>query len=219
MNNKGKLIIFEGPDFSGKSTQIKLLKPELIKNNNILYTREPGSYLPETQEYCESIRNTILNNDLDPFQEARLFAESRYAHTKEMIKYINEGYNILCDRYIISSLAYQGYAQNLGKERIYELNRATIDLLEENNLSLYCLKFSLSERAWKERKEKRLLHEAADSIETKDIHDKVFEFYDKYNIYYDFTDRINLFTHDVNADKSIKEIHEYVMNLINILIK
>jgi dTMP kinase len=140
---KGKLIIFEGPDFSGKSTQIKLLKPELIKYNNILYTREPGSFLPDSQEYCEGVRNILLNNDLNPFQEAQLFAESRYEHTKEMIKYINEGFNIICDRYIMSSLAYQGYAQNLGKDRIYELNRATIDLLEENKMSLYCFKFRI----------------------------------------------------------------------------
>ena len=92
--NKGKLIIFEGPDFSGKSTQIKLLKPALIKNNNILYTREPGSYLPDTQAYCEQIRDFILNHKLPVGQEAALFAESRFAHTQEMVRHINEGYNV-----------------------------------------------------------------------------------------------------------------------------
>jgi dTMP kinase len=216
---KGKLIIFEGPDFSGKSTQIKLLKPELIKYNNILYTREPGSFLPDSQEYCEGVRNILLNNDLNPFQEAQLFAESRYEHTKEMIKYINEGFNIICDRYIISSLAYQGYAQNLGKDRIYELNRATIDLLEENKMSLYCFKFRISEDAWKERKAKRLIYENADSIEKKDIHDKVFEFYDKHHIYYDYVEGLNMFTHEVDVNKTIEEIHEYVLNYVKILIK
>jgi dTMP kinase len=217
--NKGKLIIFEGPDFSGKSTQIKLLKPELIKNNNILYTREPGSYLPDSQSYCEQIRDFILNNDLSVGQEAVLFAESRFAHTQEMVRYINEGYNVICDRYIVSSLAYQGYAQNLGKDRVNELNSATIDLLEKNNLPIYCLKFILSEDTWKERKEKRLSKENADSIESKDIHDKVFEFYSKDSIYYDFTDRINIFTHTVDASKDINTIHQYVLDTVKILIK
>ena len=141
MTNKGKLIIFEGPDFSGKSTQLKLLKPALIKNQNVLYTREPGSYLPDTKEWCEQIRNFILHNDLSIEQEAVLFAQSRYEHTKEMVKYINEGYNVLCDRYIVSSLAYQAYAQNLGCDKVYELNRATIDLLEENKMSIFSIKF------------------------------------------------------------------------------
>ena len=219
MKNKGKLIIFEGPDFSGKSTQIKLLKPALIKNNNILYTREPGSFLPKTQEYCENIREFILCNHLTLFQEAALFAQSRYEHTKEMIDYINEGYNVLCDRYIVSSLAYQAYAQNLGCDRIYELNRATIDLLEENNMSIYCIKFSLSEKAWKERKAKRIQAEALDSIESKDIHDKVFEFYNKDNIYDSHTYGLNMFTHTLNADKDIEELHEDVLRLVKILIK
>lgn len=217
--NKGKLIIFEGPDFSGKSTQIKLLKPALAKNNNILYTREPGSYLPDTQVYCEQIRDFILNHKLPVGQEAALFAESRFAHTQEMVRYINEGYNVICDRYLVSSLAYQGYAQDLGKDKINELNSATIDLLEKNNLPIYCLKFSLSEKNWQERKEKRLIKICADSIESKDIHDKVFEFYNKDSIYYDFTDRINMFSHTINANKEIEDMHKDVLNVINILIK
>ena len=217
--NKGKLIIFEGPDFSGKSTQIKLLQQALITNNNMLYTREPGSYLPDTQAYCEQIREFILSNDLTPEQEATLFAESRYAHTQEMIRYINEGHYVLCDRYIVSSLAYQGYAQNLGKDRIYELNRATMDLLEENAVPIYCFKFCLSEKSWKARKEKRLRKESADSIESKDIHDKVFEFYTANSIYAEYTDKLMMFTHNVNADGDIDKIHEYILNKTNILLK
>ena len=219
MTNKGKLIIFEGPDFSGKSTQLKLLKPALIKNQNVLYTREPGSYLPDTKEWCEQIRNFILHNDLSIEQEAVLFAQSRYEHTKEMVKYINEGYNVLCDRYIVSSLAYQAYAQNLGCDKVYELNRATIDLLEENKMSIYCIKFSLSEKAWKERKAKRIQAESLDSIESKDIHDKVFEFYTKDSIYDSHTYGLNMFTHTLNADKDIEELHEDVLRLVKILIK
>lgn len=216
---KGKLIIFEGPDFSGKSTQIKLLKPALIKNNSLLYTREPGSFLPDSQEYCEDIRNFILSNNLTPEQEAALFAESRFAHTQEMIKYINEGYNIVCDRYIVSSLAYQGYAQGIGKDRIYEFNRATVDLLEKNAVPIYCFKSCISESNWKKRKAERLQKENADSIEQKDIHDKVFEFYNSFYIYYTYTHGLNMFTHNVDSNGSIEEIHKYVLDKMNILLK
>lgn len=216
--NKGKLIVFEGPDFSGKSTQIQLIKP-VLKINHILYTREPGSYLPESAYYCEEIRNYILNNELDPFREARLFADSRYEHTKEIVKYINEGFNIICDRYIVSSLAYQGYAQNLGKDRIYELNRATIDLLEENEIPIYTFKFDLSRDTWNERKAKRLQTEKADSIETKDIHNEVFEFFSNPEIYNNFVDNFNVYTYSINANGDKYDIHENVYKYINELIK
>lgn len=218
--SKGKLIVFEGPDFSGKSTQIKLVKNELknLKFNNFLYTREPGSHLPESSYYCEEVRNFILNNDLTPEQEAVLFAESRYEHTKEMIKYINDGFNILCDRYIISSFAYQGYAQNIGKEKIYELNRATIDLLKENQVSICAFKFDISKATWEERKAKRLQAESADSIESKNIHDKVFEFYNDMEIYNYFVSDLDINSYQINANGNINEIHESVFHQIKELI-
>ena len=218
MINNAKLIIFEGPDFCGKTTQQKQIMRE-IKRSDILYSREPGSFLPESMYYCEEIRQMILNNNLTVEQEAKLFAEARYEHTKEMIKYMKEGFNILCDRHIVSSLAYQGYAQGLGKDKIYELNKATIDLLEENKKSIYCFKFVLSEDIWRQRKEESLKKMAADSIESKNLYDKIFEFYNNDNIFYDYTDKLNLFTHTVDANKSIQEIHKYVLNIINTLIK
>lgn len=217
---KGKLIVFEGPDFSGKSTQMTKVKDGLKSLNftNFLYTREPGSYLPETTYYCEEIRKFILNNDLTPEQEAVLFAESRYEHTKEMIEYINKGFNILCDRYIISSLAYQGYAQNIGKDKIYELNRATIDLLKENQVPICTFKFDISRATWEERKAKRLKSEDADSIESKNIHDKVFEFYNNMEIYNDFTSGLDIDSYLVNANEDIHEIYEKLFNQIKELI-
>ena len=136
-----------------------------------------------------------------------------------MIKYINEGYNIVCDRYIVSSLAYQGYAQGIGKDRIYEFNRATVDLLEKNAVPIYCFKSCISESNWKKRKAERLQKENADSIEQKDIHDKVFEFYNSFYIYYTFTHGLNMFTHNVDSNGSIEEIHKYVLDKMNILLK
>jgi dTMP kinase len=216
LKNKGKLITLEGPDFSGKSTQFKQVMAN-FEDNNILYTREPGSFLPESMYYCEEIRNEILNNNWDPLREAELFAESRYEHTKEIVKYANEGYNILCDRYIVSSLAYQGFAQELGKDKIYELNKTSIDLLEKNNMSIYNFKFAISKDVWEERKKERLKKESADSIESKNIYDKIFEFYNNDKLFYDYTDKLNMFTHTINADESITDISKKILKLVNIL--
>lgn len=215
---KGKLIIFEGPDFCGKSTQIKLLKPEL-KVNNILYTREPGSLLPESSYFCEELRNKILTTNLSVEEEAELFAEARYEHTKEMIYYMNQGFNIICDRYIVSSFAYQAYAQDLGKQKIYDLNKATLDLLEDNNYSIFCLCFNINEDNWNQRKMSRLETENADSIESKNIHDKVYDFYMNQSIYYDYTDKLNIFTRFIDANKTPYEINKDVSQIIKTLIK
>lgn len=215
---KGKLIIFEGPDFCGKSTQIKLLKADL-KVNNVLYTREPGSLLPESTYFCEELRNKILTSDLSVEEEAKLFAEARLEHTKEMIYYMNQGFNILCDRYIVSSFAYQAYAQNLGKQAIYDLNKETIDLLESNNHSIYCLCFNIDEDNWQQRKYSRLETESADSIESKNIHDKVYDFYMNPAIYYDYTDKLNMFTRVIDANGAPYEINKEVAQVVRTLIK
>lgn len=217
----GKFIIIEGPDFCGKSTQIDLLTVNRVMTgalgDNVFFTREPGSYLPESMEVCESIRDKILNNDNTLMDEAKLFAESRYYHTEEIVKLVNKyDSTIISDRYIVSSLAYQGFAQGLGPDIIYELNKPSLDLLSDNNIDIYCIKFVIDELEWLIRRQKRLQKEAADSIEQKDIHrdvlhffinDRIFDFYtkdikgfhlynvnagqDKYNVYSNFLEVIN----------------------------
>ena len=87
----GKFIIIEGPDFCGKSTQINLLDiGGYFRDKEIFFTREPGSFLPESDEVCEKIRDKILNEDNTPFDEAMLFAESRYYHTKDIVRLMNK---------------------------------------------------------------------------------------------------------------------------------
>ena len=121
----GKFIIIEGPDFCGKSTQINLLDINgYFKDHDIFFTREPGSFLPESCDKCEEIRDKILFQDYSPFDEALLFAESRFYHTQDISRILNK-YDkavVVSDRYIISSMAYQGYAQGLGESLIYKMN-------------------------------------------------------------------------------------------------
>ena len=84
------LIIVEGPDFSGKSTQIDLLDSrELYKDYSVFFTREPGSFLPNSCDVCEAIRKRILLTDNTLLEEAELFARSRFIHTQEIVEMLN----------------------------------------------------------------------------------------------------------------------------------
>ena len=113
---QGVFITFEGNDGSGKTTVCKAVQEELIKMGyDCIYTREPGG-----SKIAESIRNILLdvnNTEMDDRTEALLYAASRRQHLKEIIEpALNSGINVICDRFIDSSLAYQGYGRHIGEE-------------------------------------------------------------------------------------------------------
>ncbi len=118
----GLFIALEGPDGSGKSTIAKLLGDYLDKKN-IAYisTREPGG-----TEIGEKIRNLILDKehtDMSDRTEALLYAASRSQHLDEKIlPALKEGKLVLCDRFVLSSLAYQGRGRELGIENVKQIN-------------------------------------------------------------------------------------------------
>ncbi len=112
--NKGIFITIEGPDGSGKSTQLEFIKEFMGKNNiDAIFTREPGG-----TQISEKIREIILdknNRELEPMTEAMLYAASRTQLTRQLIiPALNEGKTVVCDRYVDSSLAYQQHARGLG---------------------------------------------------------------------------------------------------------
>jgi dTMP kinase len=115
-------ITFEGVDGSGKSTQVRLLA-ELLRAEGrpVLETREPGG-----TELGEKVRELILaGGSLAPWAEALLFAAARAQLVDEVIRpALARGEDVLSDRYLDSSLAYQGLARGLGVERVLELNLA-----------------------------------------------------------------------------------------------
>lgn len=121
---QGIFIVIEGGDGTGKSTQIKLIEKYLKeKGLNVLSTREPGGV-----STAEKIREIILNEEIDKVTEALLFASARREHLiKKVIPAMERGDIILCDRFLYSSLAYQGYARGLGIENVYEINKFAID--------------------------------------------------------------------------------------------
>ncbi len=122
---RGLFITFEGPDGSGKSTQVEYLR-EYFAEKGIpgVFTREPGG-----TEIGEKIRGIILdrhNAEMGDMTEALLYAASRAQHVEEKIRpALEQGMVVVCDRYVDSSVAYQGYGRNMG-EQIREINRYAI---------------------------------------------------------------------------------------------
>ncbi len=129
MKKKGLFITFEGLDFSGKSTQSKLLYAYLqSKKIQALWLREPGG-----TKISEKIRQIILdkeNPEMFSITEYLLFSASRSQLVNEVIiPNIKKGVTVICDRYFDSSTAYQGYAGKLDVKKIKQINEfATGDL-------------------------------------------------------------------------------------------
>lgn len=124
---RGKFVTFEGCEGCGKSTQLRLLGEYLQKSGvDFIVTREPGG-----SEIAEAIRGIILNGDykdMCPECEALLYAAARIQHLKEVVEpALAAGKLVLCDRYVDSSFAYQGYARGLGMENIAAINSYALD--------------------------------------------------------------------------------------------
>lgn len=120
----GMFITFEGTDGSGKTSVIKAIVKELEKNGKTEYvlTREPGG-----NRISEAIRNVILDErfvEMDERTEALLYAAARRQHIVETINpALSAGKLVLCDRFVDSSIVYQGAGRSIGTDRIAEMNR------------------------------------------------------------------------------------------------
>ncbi len=124
---KGYFITFEGLDGAGKSTQIQRVKEIFEKKGyEVVLTREPGG-----TKISEKIRKIILdnnNNEMSFVTEALLYAASRSQHVNEKIKpALESGKVVICDRYVHSSIAYQGYGRMLGADKVMDINNHAID--------------------------------------------------------------------------------------------
>lgn len=121
----GHFITFEGPEGSGKTTVISKVHEQLAKTYDTMATREPGGIA-----ISESIREILLaeGNDMDPRTEALLFAAARRQHLIEkVLPALETGRVVLCDRFVDSSIAYQGFARGIGTEEVMNINRFAIE--------------------------------------------------------------------------------------------
>jgi dTMP kinase len=122
MGDPGRLIAFEGVEGTGKSTQLELLRQALEgRGREVVVTREPGG-----TPAGERVRDLLLDPgvELAPQAEALLFAAARAELVERVIRpALERGAVVLCDRYLDSSLAYQGGARGLGRGPVTEVNR------------------------------------------------------------------------------------------------
>lgn len=123
---KGLFISIEGPDGSGKSTQIENIKHFFAeKNMEIVFTREPGG-----TAIGEKIRELILDRthtEMDSMTETLLYAAARAQRVAQVIRpAIEAGKIVICDRFVDSSIAYQGYGRKLGSS-VEEINKFAVD--------------------------------------------------------------------------------------------
>ncbi len=127
---KGLFVTFEGADGTGKTTISKAVQKKIEEYfndaNRVVYTREPGG-----TDVGNIIRDILVKYDVDPRTEALLFAASRAELTWKNIM-VNKAKNkiVLCDRYVHSSLVYQGIVQNLGYKNVSKINRFAISELK-----------------------------------------------------------------------------------------
>ena len=129
MKKKGKFIVFEGVDFSGKSTQVDLIKKHIEKKNKqdkFLFTKVPGSSLTDSGP---KIREMLLrsSDNINSAAEVFLFSADRAIHVKKIKDILNSGTNVVCDRYFYSTIAYQSYVGDFSKELLFDITSAAID--------------------------------------------------------------------------------------------
>lgn len=205
---KGLFITIEGNDGSGKSTVINALKEALSKLNiDVLYSREPGG-----SPIAEKIREVILdveNVKMDKRTEALLYAASRRQHLVETVwPAMEKGQIVICDRFIDSSLTYQGVARGIGVDEVLDMNQfATEGFMPD--LTIYLLvdaKLGLSRK--KHQKELDRME-----LEKLEFHQMV------YDAYMSLAKRFNKRVVVVDGNQSIEDECKDVIDLVTKFIK
>lgn len=206
---KGFFITFEGGEGSGKTTVIeKVENYYLEKGFNVVRTREPGG-----SKIAEDIRNIILDVDnvnMDPITEAMLYAASRRQHLVEKVTpYLEKGYIVLCDRFIDSSLAYQGYARGLGIDKVYQMNlMATNGLLPDVTIYVDVKpEVGLSRIKSNNREQNRL------DLEKLSFHQNVYEGY--HQVAQMFNDRFKVINGEQTREQVFNDTIKVLDEIIN----
>ena len=199
---RGRMIVLEGPDGSGKTTQIELLEKYLQESGyEVVRVREPGG-----TEISEKIREIILDNDnckMSYMCEALLYAASRAQLVSEVIKpALSDGKIVICDRFVYSSMVYQGIGRGLGMERIKSINEVALDGLKPDLTFMITIPY---EEGLNRKKKQGSLDRLENS--GNEFHKKVFEGYMDICIKYD---KIEV----LDGNRSVEEIQKDIINTI-----
>lgn len=199
----GIFITFEGPEGSGKTTVIKEVEKDLLnKGYEVVLTREPGGI-----EISEKIRNIILdpdNDKMDDRTEALLYAASRRQHLVEKINpALKDNKIVLCDRFVDSSLAYQGYGRGIGIEEVFEINKFAIDNQMPNLTLFFDVHPEIGMKRIGKRNYKDRLERASDNF-----HETVYEGY--HRLLKNNPERIKR----IDAEKSLETVIDSSIQMI-----
>lgn len=201
----GLFITLEGPEGSGKTTIASLVEKKLKeKGLNVVMTREPGGI-----EISEQIRKIILdpnNTAMDSKTEALLYAAARRQHLVEkVIPALKQEAIVICDRFIDSSLVYQGIGRGLGIDKVYDMNLFAI----EDIMPDFTLFFDIDPKLGLERIHKDQQREINRlDMEDLNFHQKVYQGYKE--VVSRYPERII----EIDASKSIEEVFDSVMNIL-----
>lgn len=200
--------MFEGPDGSGKTTILKNINKKLINlGYPIMLVREPGGTF-----ISEQIREIIINNnntEMNSKTECLLFAASRAQLVEEKIKpALNRGEIILCDRFVLSSLLYQGVGRGLGINEVKKINDFATGFIKPD-LTIF---FNIDYKTALMRKRANF---KADRLESEDFdfHKKIFD------AYIDLAKKYKEDIKQVDASLSIDQVSENVLKLIEDLLE
>ncbi|WP_100400524.1 dTMP kinase [Bacillus sp. FJAT-44742] len=206
MKKNGLFVTFEGGEGAGKTTVIEAYYEKLIESGyHVIKTREPGGI-----DIAEQIRHIILtpeNTAMEGRTEALLYAAARRQHLVEkVIPALERGAIVLCDRFIDSSLAYQGYARKIGIEEVLAINEFAIDQYMPD-LTIY---LDIEPQAGMRRIQKNNSREINRlDMEKIEFHDQVREAYHK--LLERFPERI----HKVDANREIENVLDEVKHIIS----
>ena len=206
---KGLFITFEGTEGSGKTTLIDKVENYLNdKGFKVIKTREPGGI-----KIAEQIRNVILdvnNTKMDKITEALLYAASRRQHLVEkVLPNLEKGYIVICDRFIDSSLAYQGYARGIGIDKVYKINLSATDGI----LPDYTFYIDVRPEIGLSRIEKNNREQNRLDLENITFHKNVYEGYKQVEKM--FPERFI----NINGEQSIEEVFNDIKNKLDYILK
>jgi|SRR5699024_5015182 len=203
MNVKGYFITLEGGEGAGKTSAIQYISSQLMAlGYDVLTTREPGGI-----QIAEQIREVILdrnNTEMEGRTEALLYAAARRQHLIEkVLPALEAGQIVLCDRFIDSSLAYQGYARQIGVDDVYAINEFAIDGKMPDLTLFFDVPPEIGLKRIQTRHEQNRL-----DLEAQDFHYKVYEGYQM--LVQKYKDRIR----SIDATKPKDEVFENALQFI-----